>query len=112
MKRIEAIIRPEKVAGVFDALKKVGHPGVMVSEVEGHGNQEGLDFKLRGNTYKVELVTKARLEIIVKESEVDTIINAIHKAAHTGNIGDGKIFIHPVEDAMRIRTGERGECAA
>jgi len=108
MKRIEAIIRPDKVGGVFTALKKIGHPGVMISEIEGHGNQEGLKLQVRGNTYKV---TKARLEVIVKENETDAIVNAIRKAAYTGEIGDGKIFVHPVDDAMRVRTGERGENA-
>jgi nitrogen regulatory protein P-II 1 len=111
MKRIEAIIRPDKVGGVFNALKTIGHPGVMVSEIEGHGNQEGLKIQVRGNTYKVDLVTKARVEVIVKESEVDVIIDAIRAAAFTGEIGDGKIFIHPVDDAMRVRTGERGDSA-
>jgi len=111
MKRIEAIIRPDKVANVFDALKKVGHPGVMVSEIEGHGKQEGLEVQLRGNAYKVDLITKARLEIIVKENETDAIVKTICKAAFTGNIGDGKIFIHPVDDAVRIRTAERGDIA-
>lgn len=111
MKRIEAIIRPDKVGGVFAALKKIGHPGVMISEIEGHGNQEGLKLQVRGNTYKVDMVTKARLEVIVKENETDAIVNAIRKAAYTGEIGDGKIFVHPVDDAMRVRTGERGENA-
>lgn len=90
MKRIEAIIRPDKVGSVFGALKKIGHPGVMISEVEGHGNQEGLNLQVRGNTYKVDMVTKARLEVIVKENETDAIVNAIRKAAYTGEIGDGK----------------------
>src|SRR5208282_1573770 len=111
MKRIEAIIRPDKVGGVFAALKKIGHPGVMISEIEGHGNQEGLNLQVRGNTYKVDMVTKTRLEVIVKENETDAIVNAIRKAAYTGEIGDGKIFVHPVDDAMRVRTGERGENA-
>ncbi|HVN72082.1 MAG TPA: P-II family nitrogen regulator [Desulfomonilia bacterium] len=111
MKRIEAIIRPDRVSGVFNALKKIGHPGVMISEIEGHGNQEGLNIQVRGNTYKVDLITKARVEVIVKESETEMIIKAICDAAFTGEIGDGKIFVHPVDDAMRVRTGERGECA-
>jgi len=111
MKRIEAIIRPDKVSSVFDALKKIGHPGVMISEIEGHGNQEGLNIRVRGNSYKVDLITKARVEVIAKDSEMEMIINAICNAAFTGTIGDGKIFIHPVDDAMRVRTGERGESA-
>jgi nitrogen regulatory protein P-II 1 len=111
MKRIEAIIRPDKVSAVFNALKKLGHPGVMISEIEGHGNQEGVNIQVRGNTYKVDLITKARVEVIVKESEMELIVKAICDAAFTGEIGDGKIFIHPVDDALRVRTGERGEIA-
>jgi nitrogen regulatory protein P-II 1 len=111
MKRIEAIIRPDKVSGVFNALKKSGHPGVMISEIEGHGSQEGINIQVRGNTYKVDLIAKARVEVIVKESETEMIIKTICDAAFTGEIGDGKIFIHPVDDALRVRTGERGEAA-
>ena len=111
MKRIEAIIRPDRVSTVFNALKKLGHPGVMISEIEGHGSQEGINIQVRGNTYKVDLITKARVEVIVKESEMELIIKAICDAAFTGKIGDGKIFIHPVDDALRVRTGERGEIA-
>jgi len=111
MKRIEAIIRPDKLSSVFNALKKLGHPGVMISEIEGHGNQEGLNIQVRGNTYKVDLIPKARVELIVKESELETIVKAICDATFTGEIGDGKIFIHPVDDALRVRTGERGEIA-
>jgi nitrogen regulatory protein P-II 1 len=111
MKRIEAIIRPDKVSSVFNALKKLGHPGVMISEIEGHGSQEGINIQVRGNTYKVDLITKARVEVIVKESELEMIIKTICDSAFTGEIGDGKIFIHPVDDALRVRTGERGEIA-
>jgi len=111
MKRIEAIVRPDKVGVVFNALQKVGHLGVMVSEIEGHGHQEGLKLQVHGKTYNVDLITKARVEVVVKESELDTIVEAIRVAAYTGEIGDGKIFIHPVVDAMRVRTGERGENA-
>ncbi len=84
---------------------------MMISEIEGHGNQEGVNIHVRGNTYKVDLITKARVEVIVKESEMELIIKAICDAAITGKIGDGKIFIHPVDDALRVRTGERGEIA-
>jgi nitrogen regulatory protein P-II 1 len=111
MKRIEAIIRPEKVQDVYKALKEVGHPGVMVSAIEGHGKQEGLEFHVRAKIYKVELIPKARMELIVKEAETEAILDAICKAAFTGRIGDGKVFIHPVDDALRVRTGERGENA-
>ncbi len=111
MKRIEAIIRPAKVSDVCAALEKVGHPGVTISDVEGHGSQKGVDKKVRGKTYKVELLTKKRLEVIAKDNEADKIIKAIREAVFTGGIGDGKIFVSSMADAIRIRTGETGEAA-
>ena len=108
MKRIEAIVRPGKVGDVCEALELVGHHGVMITEIEGHGNQKGLEQKVRGKSYKVNLLTKARVEVIVKDSETDRITKAIAAAAYTGQIGDGKIFLLPLEDVMRISTGERG----
>lgn len=109
MKRIEAIVRTGKVADVSAALKKVGYSGLMISEIEGHGTQKGLEEQVRGKTYKVELMTKARVEAVVKDADVEKIVSAIREAALTGKIGDGKIFIHPVYDAIRIRTNERGD---
>jgi len=111
MKRIEAIVRPSKAGDVIDALEKVGHPGMMVTEIEGHGKQKGLEETVRGKKYKVDLITKTRIEIVVKEADVEKMLSAIRKAAFTGEIGDGKIFLHPVDDALRIRTDERGEVA-
>lgn len=111
MKKIEAIIRPAKVTAVCEALEKIGHPGMMITEVEGHGKQKGIRQQFRGKTFKVDFLTKARLQIVVNDSEVDATIDAICAAALTGNEGDGKIFIYPVEDAVRIRTGERGTVA-
>jgi nitrogen regulatory protein P-II 1 len=111
MKKIEAIIRPGKVADVCAVLEKVGHTGVMITEIEGHGNQKGVEQQVRGKTYKVGLLNKARVEVVVKDSEVNKIIQAIREAACTGKIGDGKIFIYPVEDALRIRTAEQGDIA-
>ncbi|MDD5773399.1 MAG: P-II family nitrogen regulator [bacterium] len=111
MKKIEAVIRPSKVGDVISILEKVGHPGLMISEVEGHGKQKGLEQKLRGKTYKMELINKAKIEIVTKDEDLDKIINAICEAAFTGKIGDGKIFIYPVEDVVRIRTREKGEKA-
>ena len=111
MKRIEAIVRPGKVGDICAALELAGHHGVMITEIEGHGIQKGVEQQVRGKTYKVDLLTKARLEVIVKDSETDSITQAIAAAAYTGNIGDGKIFIHPVDDAVRIRTAERGDIA-
>jgi nitrogen regulatory protein P-II 1 len=111
MKRIEAIIQPAKVGDVCAALEKVGHPGIMITEIEGHGKQKGTEQSFRGKTYKVDLLTKAKVEVIVKDGECDRIIKAISDITCTGKIGDGKIFIHPVDDAVRIRTHERGDAA-
>lgn len=108
MKKIEAIIRPAKVGDVCKALHKVGHPGLMITEIEGHGRQKGMTKTLRGKEYKVEFMTKTKLDIVAKDEEVENIIQAIRKAAYTGEVGDGKIFISTVEDAVRIRTGEKG----
>jgi len=111
MKRVEAIIRTGKVADVTAALEKVGHPGLMITDIEGHGKQKGLEEEVRGKTYKIELMTKARIEVVVKDKDVEKTVKAIRDAAQTGKIGDGKIFIHPVDDAIRIRTNERGDVA-
>jgi nitrogen regulatory protein P-II 1 len=92
-------------------LGKIGHPGVMITEIEGHGAQNGVEAQVRGKTYKVTLLTKARLEIIVKDANVSKTIKAIRDAAFTGKVGDGKIFVYPVENAVRIRTEEQGELA-
>jgi nitrogen regulatory protein P-II 1 len=111
MKRIEAIVRHAKVAEICAVLEKVEYPGLMITEIEGHGKQKGLTQQVRGKTYKVGLMTKARIEVVVKDSDVEKIINAIQETAFTGKEGDGKIFISPVDDAVRIRTKERGESA-
>ncbi len=111
MKRIEAIIRPTKVSEVCAALDKVGHPGVTISEVEGHGSQKGLVTEVRGKAYKVALLAKARVEVVVKDEDADRIIKAVRDAALTGEVGDGKIFVHDMTNAIRIRTGESGMAA-
>jgi len=111
MKKIEAIIRPMKVGAVCEALEKVGHPGVTVSEIEGHGNQKGVEQQVRGQLYKIPLLTKAKLDVIAKDKDVKTIVKAIRDAAFTGEIGDGKIFVLPVDNAIRIRTDEEGDIA-
>ncbi len=111
MKRIEAIVRPAKVSDVYAALENVGHPGMMVSEIEGHGKTKGLDQQVRGKTYHVDFITKARIELVVEDAEVNGIVEAIQRAAFTGQIGDGKIFIHPIDDAIRVRTAEKGVAA-
>ena len=111
MKKIEAIIRPVKVVAVCEELEKAGHPGISVSELEGHGNQKGVEQTVRGQKYKVPLLNKSKIEIIAKDKDVITIIGAIKKAAFTGEMGDGKIFVLPVDNAIRVRTDEEGDAA-
>lgn len=111
MKKIEAIVRPTKVGEVCVALDKVGHPGLMITEIEGHGKQKGIEQMLRGKIYKIDLLPKVRLEVVVKDEDLDSTIKAIREAAFTGKVGDGKIFIYPVGDVVRIRTAEHGEIA-
>ena len=111
MKKIEAIIRPAKVGDVCDALNKLGHPGIMLTEIEGHGKQKGIEQEFRGKTYKTELLSKAKLEVVVNDQDLDKTIKTIREAAFTGKMGDGKIFVYAVADAIRIRTAEEGEVA-
>ncbi len=109
MKRIEMIIRPEKVEAVRSALEKVGCAGLMISEIEGHGKQKGVVQQWRGEKYKVELLPKLKIEVVVRDQDLERVTKAIIDSAKTGEIGDGKIFISNIENAIRIRTGERGE---
>jgi nitrogen regulatory protein P-II 1 len=111
MKHIIAIIRPEKLDDVREALQEVGYSGLMISEIEGHGKQKGIVQQWRGEKYKVDLIPKIKLEIVVKDSEVEKIKKVLIKTARTGEIGDGKIFISTVDEVIRIRTGEEGEPA-
>ena len=112
MKKIEAIIRPEKLETVKAALEKAGYPGVTVTEVVGHGKQKGVTQQYRGTEYKIDLLTKAKIEIVVSNADaVNRIVDAITKSARTGEVGDGKIFVTEVSDVVRIRTGDRGEKA-
>ena len=111
MKEIIAIIRPEKLENVKSALESIECRGLTVVDVKGRGRQLGVTESYRGSDYRIDLLPKTRLEIIVKDEEVDEVVEVIVKTAQTGDIGDGKIFISPVEDVVRIRTGERGEKA-
>jgi nitrogen regulatory protein P-II 1 len=111
MKKIEAVLRPDSVDEVLDALQGAGYPGIMVTEIEGHGRQRGVTQQWRGQEYKVDLLPKVKLEVVVTDKEADEIIKTISKVAKTGQIGDGKIFISDVAEAVRIRTGERGDSA-
>ena len=111
MKKIEAIIKPFKLEEVKDALASVGIEGMTVSEVKGFGRQKGHTEIYRGNEYTVDFLPKIKIEIVLADGLVQGAVDAIVKAAKTGKIGDGKVFISPVEDAIRIRTDERGERA-
>lgn len=111
MKKIEAIIRPEKLTIVHEALKDLGYPGMTISEVKGHGVQKGIVQQWRGRQYSVEFLPKVKLEIVVPDNAVERLLQVIKENAETGSIGDGKAFVSPIEDVMRLRTGERGEMA-
>jgi nitrogen regulatory protein PII len=111
MKRIEAIIRPAKVAEVCTALERVGHPGVTISFVEGRGSQQGWINQVRGVSHSVSVFSRARVEVVVNEEDVDAVIKAIRDASLTGEVGDGKIFVHDMVTAIRIRTNENGMAA-
>ena len=111
MKLIEAIIRPEKLEIVKDTLSELGYPGMTVTEVKGHGNQKGVSEIWRGTKYRVDLLSKIKIEITVKDSDVEKIVNTIINAAQTGSIGDGKVFVYNVENMYRIRTKESGDSA-
>ncbi len=109
MKLIEAIIKPFKLDDVRDALQQVGVQGLTVTEVKGYGRQKGHTELYRGAEYVVDLLPKIHIEIAVRDADADQVVDAIVNSASTGKIGDGKIFVHPVEEVIRIRTGERGE---
>ena len=108
MKRVEAIIRPEKIQDVRNALTKEGYPGLTLTGVEGHGRQRGVTQQWRGESYRVELLEKVKLEIVVADKEADHLVKTIVASAKTGAVGDGKIFVSDVAEAYRIRTGEKG----
>jgi nitrogen regulatory protein P-II 1 len=112
VKKIEAIIRPEKLDDVKHALAEKGYVGLNIVGVTGRGVQKGIVHAGRGSaSYSVDMLPKVKLEVVVADKNCDEVTNLIQKAAWTGNIGDGKIFVLPVEEAIRVRTGERGEIA-
>ncbi len=111
MKKIEAIIRPEKLQIVKAALEDLDHAGMTLTEVRGHGVQRGITEQWRGRSFAVEYLTKIKLELVVADAEVERIVEQIVEAARTGEVGDGKIFVTPVNTAVRVRTGEQGEVA-
>ncbi len=108
MKKIEAIIKPFKLDDVREALSNIGVNGMTVTEIKGFGRQKGHTELYRGAEYVVDFLPKIKLEIVIAEDRVDECVEAITQAARTGKIGDGKIFVLPVEEVIRIRTGERG----
>ena len=109
MKKVEAIIRPDRLQAVQDALDALGSSGVTVTEVLGCGKQRGYTETYRGARATISLQRKVKVEVVLVDDVVETVVNAITGAARTGEIGDGKIFILPVDDSVRIRTGERGD---
>src|SRR6202046_5370932 len=111
MKKIEAIIKPFKLEDVKEALNKVGVQGLTVTEAKGYGRQKGHTELYRGAEYVVDFLPKVKVEVVVEDSLLDRAIEAIQQAAHTGKIGDGKIFVSSVEEVIRIRTGEKGAAA-
>ncbi len=111
MKKVEAIIKPFKLDEVKDALVEIGIGGMTVTEVRGFGQQKGHTEIYRGTEYVIDFLPKIKIEVIVRDEDVEKVVETIMKTAQTGRVGDGKIFIIPVEDVIRIRTGERGEKA-
>ena len=111
MKKIEAIIRPEKLDAVRQALEASGYPGITITEIEGHGLQKGTIQQWMGEKYKLDFLPKIKVEIICLNQDLEKILQTIQEAAVTGGVGDGKIFIYDVAEALRIRTKERGEKA-
>ena len=111
MKRIEAIIQPHKLEDAKEALKNIGVDGMTITEVRGHGRQKGHTEVYRGMEYKVDLLPKVKLELVVADPRADEVVRTLVNAARTGKIGDGKIFVYEVADAIRIRNDDRGDAA-
>ena len=111
MKKIEAIVQPFKLEEVKEALKNIGIDGMTISEVRGHGRQKGHKVVYRGQEYNVDLLPKVKFELVVPSTRLDEVLDTITSAARSGRIGDGKIFVYDVAEAIRIRNGDRGEAA-
>ncbi len=109
MKKVEAVIKPFKLEEVKEALSNVGIKGMTVIEVKGFGRQKGHKELYRGAEYEIEFLPKVKIEVVVPDGELESVIEAIVSSARTGRLGDGKVFVTPVEEVIRIRTGERGE---
>lgn len=111
MKKVEAIIRPEKLDQVKASLEKAGFHSMTITEVRGRGKQKGIKLQFRGRTMEVDLLPKLKIELVVKDEDLNSVIETIMKAAYTGKIGDGKIFVIPIMHSVRIRTGEKDDSA-
>ena len=111
MKKIEAVIQPHKLEDVKEALKGIGVDGMTITEVRGHGRQKGHTETYRGMEYKVDLLPKVKIEMVVTDARADEVIRTLVTSARTGKIGDGKVFVYAVADAVRIRNDDRGESA-
>ncbi len=111
MRKVEAIIKPFKLDEVKEALNEIGIHGMTITEVKGYGRQKGHKEIYRGAEYVVDFIPKVKIEVVVETELVEKVVNTIQKAAYTGKIGDGKIFVLPIEQVIRIRTGERGKDA-
>ena len=108
MKKLEIIVRPGVAAGVRSAIEAAGYPSITISQVEGHGSQKGLAKEKNNGKFRLDMVPKMRLDIVIPDSALDTVVDAVVKTARTGEPGDGKIFVTDISDVIRIRTGERG----
>src|SRR6266581_827294 len=111
MKKIEAVVQPFKLDDVKEALKRIGVDGMTISEVRGHGRQKGHKEVYRGQEYNVDLLPKVKFELVVPDGRLDEVLETVTNAARSGKIGDGKIFVYDVAEAIRIRNGDRGEAA-
>jgi nitrogen regulatory protein P-II 1 len=111
MKKIEAIIRPDKLNIVRKALEDVGYPGLTISDVRGHGAQKGVVERYRGTEFIVDILPKVKIELVVADGSVGPIVKVLTETARTGSVGDGKIFVSTVDEAIRVRTGATGEAA-
>jgi nitrogen regulatory protein P-II 1 len=111
MKKIEAVVQPFKMEEVKEALKNIGVDGMTISEVRGHGRQKGHKEVYRGQEYNVDLLPKVKFELVIQDARLDEVVECVTNAARSGKIGDGKIFVYDVVEAIRIRNGDRGEAA-
>lgn len=109
MKKIEAIVRPERLERVRKELDEAGFNGMTVTEVEGRGRQKGVTLQWRAGDYTVDFLPKVKVEAVVSDEDVEDAIEAVREGAATGEVGDGKVFVYPIEEVVRVRTGERGE---